>query len=470
MRCRFAILELSLIIVLITINAFFVAAEMALARVRRTRIDQLADEGNKAAKLAQTHLEDPDRFISACQLGITLATLALGAAGEASFADKLAEMFTHWGTLAAWSPEVLKVTRVICFGASFVITAFCQTVFGELIPKTWTFQRAESVLFLLIYPMEWWCWIASPFIIVLNNTTEFILRRMNVVEPPRRHFVHSEEELKMLVSASHEEGVLEPEEEEMLHSVFDFSDTVASEIMTPRADMTCISASSTVSQFVDLALEKGHSRIPIYETDLDSIFGAVHIRDGLRALVEKKESSQVRELVRDVLIVPENKNLGDLLTEFKKTKTHMAIVMDEYGSTRGMATFEDLLEELVGDIADEHEVVEEFIVEEADGTVLLDAKLSLYEANEKLDLDIEDDQFNTLGGHVFGALGREPAKGDEVKNENFTLRVEEADRHRIIKVRLIRHPLETEGTEQTNGNKIDMPPSKTNAAKSLEAS
>lgn len=443
---------------------------MGLARVRRTRIDQLVDEGNKAAKLVQVHLEDPDRFISACQLGITLATLALGAAGEASFADKLADMFEHWGALAAWSPEILHFARLFCFGFSFVITAFCQTVFGELIPKTWTFQRAESVLFLIIYPMEWWCWIASPFIIVLNGTTEFILRRMNVVEPPRRHFVHSEEELKMLVSASHEEGVLEPEEEEMLHSVFDFSDTVASEIMTPRTDMTCVSANATVREFVDLALEKGHSRIPVYETDLDSIFGAVHIRDGLRAMVEKKDSAQVRELVRKVLIVPENKNLGDLLTEFKKTKTHMAIVIDEYGGTRGMATFEDLLEELVGDIADEHEVVEEFIIEEPDGSALLDAKLTLYEANDKLDLGIDDEVFNTLGGHVFGALGHEPSIGDEVKTENYTLRVEESDRHRIIKLRLIRHPVQEDGAPENNGNKIDLPPSKPNAAKSLEAS
>ncbi len=185
-------------------------------------------------------------------------------------------------------------------------------------------------------------------------------------------------------------------------------------------------------------------------------------------MVEKKESSQVRELARKVLIVPENKNLGDLLTEFKKTKTHMAIVVDEYGGTRGMATFEDLLEELVGDIADEHEVVEEFIVEEADGTMLLDAKLSLYEANDKLNLGIDDEEFNTLGGHVFGALGREPSPGDEVKTDDYTLRIEESDRHRIIKLRLIRHP-QAEGTD-TNGNKIDLPQSKTNAAKSLEAS
>lgn len=428
---------------------------MGLARVRRTRIDQLAEEGNKAAKVVQTHLEDPDRFISACQLGITLATLALGAAGEASLADKLADGLTHIGALGAWSPEILKIARLICFGFSFVITAFCQTVFGELIPKTWTFQRAETVLFMVIYPMEWWCWIASPFIIVLNGATEFILRRMNVVEPPRRHFVHSEEELKMLVSASHEEGVLEPEEEEMLHSVFDFSDTVASEIMTPRIDMVCVSASSTVQQFVDLALEKGHSRIPIYETDLDSIFGAVHIRDGLRALVEKKELTQVRELVRKVLIVPENKNLGDLLTEFKKTKTHLAIVVDEYGGTRGMATFEDLLEELVGDIADEHEIVEEFIIEEADGSVLLDAKLPLYDANDKLGLNIDDEEFNTIGGHVFGALGREPSPGDEVKTDDYTLRIIESDRHRIIKLRLIRHsPPEA---DEVNETKADLP-------------
>lgn len=445
---------------------------MGLARVRRTRIDQLAQEKNdKRARMVQMHLEDPDRFISACQLGITLATLALGAVGEASFAERLAQQVVLWGASAAWSNEYLHFARMFCYGFSFVLTAFFQTVLGELIPKTWTFQRAEIVILAVIYPMEWWCWITSPFIKLLNGATELILRLMKVEEPPRRHFVHSEEELKMLVSASHEEGVLEPEEEEMLHSVFDFSDTVASEVMTPRTDMICISADSTIRQFVDIALEHGHSRIPVFEQDLDSIFGLVHIRDGLRAMVERKDNAPVRELARKVLIVPENKQLGDLLTEFKKTKTHMAIVVDEYGGTRGMCTFEDLLEELVGDIADEHETVEEYIKEEPDGSVLLDAKIPLYEANEKLELNINDEEFNTLGGHVFGLLGREPSPGDEVKTDDYTLRIEESDRHRIIKLRLIRHPKDADGNETNGGKKIDLPNgTKQSAVKSLEAS
>ena len=171
---------------------------------------------------------------------------------------------------------------------------------------------------------------------------------------------------------------------------------------------------------------------------MDNIFGVVHIRDGLRALMEHKESAQVREFARKVLIVPENKNLKDLLTEFKRTKTHMAVVMNEYGGTQGIVTLEDLLEELVGDIADEHEIVEEFITEEEDGSYLIDAKLSLDEANEKLGLSIEDEEFNTIGGHVFGLLGREPKPGDEVTSELCILTVVEADRHRIIKLRLVK--------------------------------
>ena len=204
--------------------------------------------------------------------------------------------------------------------------------------------------------MDFWCWITSPMVSALNGITSLILRIFKVTDSPSHHFVHTEEELKMLVSASHEEGVLEEEEEEMLHSVFDFSETHASEVMTPRTDMICVSAGSTVADFVSLALKHGLSRLPVYEKDIDSIFGVVHIRDALRILVDHKENIKVRELARKVLIVPETKPVGTLLAEFKKTRTHMAIVVDEYGGTRGLVTIEDLIEELVGEIADEHEI------------------------------------------------------------------------------------------------------------------
>lgn len=434
---------------------------MGLARVRRTRMEQLAEEGNRTARSMVRHLEDPDRFISACQLGITFATLGLGFVGESTFANDLAEWMQQTGLAAHWPANIVVIARGIVFFAVFMLVAFLQTVLGELLPKTITFQRAEEVGLRLAPFMDFWIRLTSPFIWVLNGTTDSILRILKIEEPPRRHFVHSEEELKMLVSASHEEGVLEPEEEEMLHSVFDFADTVASEVMTPRTDMVVVSATAPIREFVDLALQHGHSRIPIFEKDLDNILGVVHIRDGLRAMVEKKEGGPVLELARKVLIVPENKNLGDLLTEFKKTKTHIAIVVDEYGSTRGMVTLEDLLEELVGDIADEHEIVEEFIVENPDGSYTLDAKMTLYDANEKLGLEIEDEDYNTLGGHVFGKLGREPAPGDEVEGDGFTLRVEEADRHRIIKLKLIKAEQKAEesanGTGKTGPDKEEHP-------------
>ncbi len=426
---------------------------MALARVRRTRIDQLAEEGNNTAKLVQTYLAEPDTFISACQLGITIATLLLGAVGENALVEEMTRQVKEYGTASGWSVEIVGVLRGLCWFLAFTLTAYIQTIFGELIPKTWTFQRAESMIMMTIYPMHFWCTVTGPLLVLLNESTTFILRLFKVKDPPRHHFVHSEEELKMLVSASHEEGVLEPEEEEMLHSVFDFADTVASEIMTPRTDMIVVKASNTVKEFVDLALKHGHSRIPVYEEDIDNIFGLVHIRDGLRALTEHKEMTQVRELARKVLIVPENKNLADLLTEFKKTKTHMAIVVDEYGGTRGMVTFEDLLEELVGDIADEHEIVEEYVQEQPDGTFIVDARISLEEANDLLKIDIEDEEFNTIGGHVFGQLGREPKPGDEVVTDRYTLTIEESDRHRIIKLRLTKHePPESTHDEDANGN------------------
>lgn len=430
--------QIAWIPVLILFNAFFVAAEMALVRVRRTRIDQLAEKDNLFAKKVQIYLQDPARFISACQLGITIATLLLGAAGENALAENIGGWADAFGQQVNLAPQIQKSLHLASFASAFVFTAYIQTVGGELLPKMLTYSRAETVILYTIFPMHFWCLLTSPFLNVLSKTTELVVKLLHVQPVNSAHSVHSEEELKMLVSASHEEGVLEPEEEEMLHSVFDFSDTVASEVMTPRIDLVCIAATTSIKDFVNEALKYGHSRLPVYEEDMDNIFGLVHIRDALRAMVEHKENAPVREFTRKVLIVPETKNLKDLLTEFKRTKTHMAIVMDEYGSTQGIVTLEDLLEELVGDIADEHEIVEEYITQEEDGTWLIDAKLPLEEANEKLNLNIEDPEYNTIGGHVFGQLGREPTPGDEVETDDFVLRVEESDRHRILKLRIFK--------------------------------
>ncbi|HND08386.1 MAG TPA: hemolysin family protein, partial [Candidatus Obscuribacter sp.] len=319
-------------------NAFFVAAEMGLARVRRTRIDHLAEGGNMFAKKTQIYLEDPEKFISACQLGITIATLLLGAAGEAALAENIAEHAKHFGEQAAWGHKTIESLRWFSYAAAFTFTAYVQTVGGELLPKMLTYTRAETVILWTVLPMHFWCILTSPFLKILNGTTAIIVALLKIKEPPSAHTVHSEEELKMLVSASHEEGVLESEQEEMLHSVFDFADTTASEVMTPRIDMVCVPAEATVKAFVTEALKHGHSRLPVYDEDVDNIFGVVHIRDGLRALIEHKENAHVREFARKVLIVPENKNLKDLLTEFKRTKTHMAVVMNEYGGTQGIVT------------------------------------------------------------------------------------------------------------------------------------
>ncbi len=434
----FTINQFLLISILISLNALFVATEMALARVRRIHIEQLADEGNKSARLVLNHLDNPERFISACQLGITLATLVLGAVGEATLASSLTGLIMDIFNI---NPQIhIAISSSVtasCYVVAFITTAFLQTIFGELVPKTYAYERAEKVILVMIHPIEWWCYITNPFISLLNQSSNLILKLLRVEKLPKPKLGHTEEELRRIVTASHEDGVLEPDEEEMLHSVFDFADTVASEVMTPRTDMTCIEVNTTINEFVEIALEHGHSRIPVYEKNIDNILGVIHIRDGLRALLDNKQQETVSKLVRKVLIVPENKYLGDLLSEFKKSKCHMAIVVDEYGGTGGLVTFEDLLEELVGDIADESDVVEEWIVENPDGSLILDAKIDLEEVNEKLKLDINDEEFNTLAGHVFGKLGKEPQLGDEIESDRYVLKVFEADRHRIVKLKLI---------------------------------
>lgn len=424
---------------------------MALARVRRTRIDQLAEEGNRGAILTQKAMEDTDGFIAACQLGITIATLCLGAVGESAFAEDLAKLVEHLFSGMITSESILSVVKGFCYAVAFTITAFLQTAFGELLPKQWTFQRAEQTIMICIYPMNVWCFITRPFNIILKGFTEIVMRACGVKQVLEHDQVHSEEELKMLVSESHEGGVLEPEEEEMLHSVFDFAETTAGEIMTPRTDLVGIAGSATVKAFVDLALKHGFSRLPVFEDNPDNIFGLVHIRDCLRAILEHKESTHVGELARKVLVVPENKSLGDLLPEFQKMKTHMAIVVDEYGATRGIVTLEDLLEELVGEIADEYDIVKEYIQHQSDGSIILDGKLDLEEANEKLGLDIEDEEFNTMGGHVFGLLGHAPELGDEIETDDYVLRVEESDRRRINKLRLIMKKKPEPPASESNG-------------------
>ncbi|MBX9688318.1 MAG: hemolysin family protein [Candidatus Obscuribacterales bacterium] len=422
---------------------------MALVRIRRTRVDQLVEQGNRTAKLIQDEIETPNRYISACQLGITFATLALGATGEATFAGDLAHGIDRLGFFQGYS---MQVAKAVVYVAAFSFTAFVQTVFGELLPKQYTLMRAESVLMILIWPMRGWCWITWPFLNILEGFSSLVMRVLRIPEPTKQHTVHTGEELKMLVTASQAEGVLEEEEEEMIHSVFDFADTVAKEVMTPRTDMVCTPASSTIKDFIDLALQTGHSRLPVYEEDIDSIYGAAHIRDALRAVIENRENESLRNIVKKILVVPENKPAGDLLTDFKKNKTHMAIVVDEYGGTLGVITMEDLIEELVGDIPDEHDEEEEGIIHAEDGSIIFDAKMSLDDASEMLGITIDDEEFTTVGGHVFGELGHKPQAGDQIETEDYILMVENADRHRIIKLRLIKKQNQEEAAGETNGN------------------
>jgi CBS domain containing-hemolysin-like protein len=420
------------------LNACFVAVEMAFARTRRARINQLAVDGNKSAILAQKILDCPDRFISASQLGITLATLVLGVVAEHGFAEDLTLAIIHTGI--GTTPAVLSIgVKAACYFVAFCSIALLQTVFGELLPKMLTYQRAERILLFFIRPMECWLMITAPVLVVLDALMHSVIRILNIEEPPKRELAHSEEELKMLMSDSQEQGILEETEKRMLNSVFDFSNTEVSEVMTPRTDIVGISADSTTNEFVELAIKHGRTRIPVYEGTIENITGFVHIKDALRAEHEKNPDIPVRDFSRKILIVPENKNLATLFKEFNKSKTQMAIVLDEYGAICGLVTIQDLLEELVGDIADEHETEHAVeIVKLADGSYSIDANLPLDELREKTDLNICDSVFNTLAGHVFGLLGRQPQVGDEVADSDNKFRVEAAGLHRITRVHCVK--------------------------------
>lgn len=422
--------KLAAIIGLILTNAFFVAAEFAFVSVRRTRIDQLVEEGNGTARLIRRAMEDPTRFISSTQLGITLASLGLGWLGEPTLSLLLEPMFASLGPLAGTATETLSVIL------SFLLITYLLIVLGELAPKTIGLHQAERVVFLVAWPIDWFSRLMSPFIWLLNQSSGVFLGWFGLRGSKVAHLVHSEEELKMLVQASHEGGVLEAEEQALLNKAFEFADKTVDEVMVPRPDMKCLPAKASFDEILQLAADSHHTRLPVYEENVDHIIGFVHVKDLLSRLKES-EDLKARDLVRPILAVPENKSIADLLADFRRQHTPVAIVIDEFGGTAGMVTSEDCLEELVGELADEfQEEVGPEIASQPDGTVLLDGRAAIDAINDRFGLELPSTEFNTIAGLVFGEIGHTPEVGDEVSLGGQCFRVEATNGRRATLLRM----------------------------------
>jgi len=429
-----ALLQLLAVALLVAANGFFVAAEFSLVSVRRTRIAELVASGNVSALAVQKAISNPDRVIAATQLGITIASLGLGWIGEPALA--------HWlYPLVQLFPADIQpdVSHSIAAGLSFAIITFLHVVVGELAPKSIALQDPERTSLVVARPTLWTEWVFKPVIMLLNGTGNALLKLVGVKPATGHELVHSVAELKMLVTASAEGGVVEEDESEMLHAIFDFGELLVRQVMIPRTEVVAVEADMPLEEVTKLVTENPYTKLPVYEENLDQILGILHVKDLLRLITQKGEhNGTARSLVRETLYVPETLSVNHLLHQFRDNSQHIAIVLDEYGGTAGLVTLEDLLEEIVGEVHDPFEDETPEIQVLPDGTTLIDGLMLIEEVNEHLGLNLIDPHYDTIAGYVMGKLGRVPKTGDVIESGGVRIKVEAMDGLRVSRLQLTR--------------------------------
>ncbi|HEV2743984.1 MAG TPA: hemolysin family protein, partial [Rubrobacter sp.] len=383
-------LNLLAALVLVGLNAFFVAAEFALVRVRESRIVQLEQEGSARAGVVRETLRDLDSNLSVCQVGITVASLALGWVGEPAVSHLIEPILDNIEVASD------RVVTVVSVAIGFGVITYAHLVFGEQAPKYYSIQRAERVSLWISRPLNLFRLVLRPVVWVVNASTHFSLRPWGIRLGEEME-AHSEEELRIMITSSTASGVLEPEEREYLNNVFDFGDRVAREVMVPRPDIEALSADAPLPELAERAAFGRYTRYPVFEGDLDHILGAVHIKDLFRAAAEEPEGFDMQELIRECLVVPENKPIEQILREFQQRKLQMAIVIDEWGSVEGLITIEDILEEIVGEIQDEFDEGEAAIEQIGEDLYAVDGRIPITEVNEHFELDLPHEDFDTIG-------------------------------------------------------------------------
>lgn len=418
---------------LILTNAFFVAAEFALVSVRRTRVEELVAQGNATARTVRRVMQDPDRFIAATQLGITIASLALGWIGEPAVAHLIEPLLGILpGSFISHATSAVIATII-----AFSIITFLHVVIGELAPKSIALGYPEQAALVVARPMLFFENIFRPAVWALNGAGNALVRMIGLNRPTGHQMVHSVEELKMLVSASTASGELEPVEREFAERAFEFADRQVHEVMIPRTAIRAVEDTATIQDFLNLFADVSHSRFPVYHDTLDNVIGFVWVKDVLRALAK---GSSVREqslktILRTALYVPGTKPIGELFGEMQRQKIQLAIALDEYGGTAGMVTIEELIEEIVGRVSDELAVTTPQIRRIGDGQIEADAMLRVDDANTQLGIDLpESDDYETLAGLVLHRMGRMPKEGDSIRVGNFKLTVLKMQGPKIEKI------------------------------------
>ncbi|HEY0829233.1 MAG TPA: hemolysin family protein [Bacilli bacterium] len=419
------IVNLVVIGVLVFLNGFFVAAEFALVKVRGSRIDALAEEGKGSAKFARNILNNLNAYLSACQLGITLASLGLGWLGEPTIARIIEPALSSMGFGDIF-------IHTISFIIAFLIITTLHITIGEQVPKTYAIRKSEDVTLWTSFPMFLFYKVMYPLIWFLNGTSNWLVRRTGIEPETDHESAHTEEEIRILMKESHKSGLIDNAELTLFDNIFEFSETNAREIMISRTKMVCLYENLSYDENKDIAIKEMHTRYPVCLPDKDNIIGFVHIKDLLKPNVG---FTSIKQITRDITKVPESMPISALLKLMQKKKTQMALLIDEYGGTSGLVTFEDIIEEIVGEVQDEFDEERPSIEKKDDFTHSIDGRLLIEEVNSYFGLDIESDDFDTIGGWLYAQVEIPPQKNQKVNYmDEFDFIIAETDNMRISRI------------------------------------
>ncbi|ALB44848.1 membrane protein [Clostridium beijerinckii] len=420
------ILNVIIVILLVFMNGFFVATEFAMVKVRKSRIETLAMEGNRNAKHTLKVVKDLNSYLSACQLGITLASLGLGWVGEPAFAEMLRPLINLFNL-----PEITLHSISVVLGFS-IITGL-HIVLGELAPKSLAIINTENIAMYTALPLIAFYRLTYPIMWTFNHSTNLVLKIFGISQINEQEAAHTDEEIKLLVEDSYKHGLIDQTELTFVDNIFDFSEKTVRDIMIPRTDMACIFIEDTFDEIINYALEEQLTRYPVCRDSKDNVIGFIHIKDLYKLKFEGNDN--IEGIIREIKFVPESLSISELFKTFKKEKAQMAIIIDEFGGTAGLVTTEDILEEIVGEIQDEFDDDGEEEIRETDnGSYVVDGKVLIGDINELLDTNIEAENIDTIGGWIYSQLKSYPKPKEKINYDKYEFIILKCDRKRINQV------------------------------------
>ena len=427
------LINIIIVFLLVFMNGFFVATEFAMVKVRKSRIETLAIEGGRNAKNTLTVVKDLNSYLSACQLGITLASLGLGWVGEPAVSEMLMPLLN----LFHLSDSVI---HSISFVLGFAIITGFHIVLGELAPKSLAIISAEKIAMHTALPLIMFYRLTYPIMWSFNHSTNLVLKIFGISHVEEHEAAHTDEEIKLLVEESYKHGLIDKTELTFVDNIFDFSEKTVREIMMPRTDMTCIYIEDSFDEIIEFALEEQLTRYPVCREGKDNVIGFIHIKDLYKMKIEGNNQN-IEDIIREIKFVPESVSISELLKVFKVEKAQMAIIIDEYGGTSGLVTIEDILEEIVGEIQDEFDDEEsDEINKTEDGNYIVDGKVIIEDINDLLNIEIDAENIDTIGGWIYSQLKSYPQVNDKINYENYEFIISKCDRKRISKISIKKMP------------------------------